>query len=412
MRQRKVLWLVPALLMACVMSACGGSGGSSEDSSAGTSKLCEPSTKTDQDATFQKTWDDLAAKAKKEGQLVIVTGVAQSEGEKKIWDCFGTKFGVKIVASSGSSEEVTSRVLAERTQKRYTVDLAMLGGSGTQRLLDTHTFADLKAQLIQPEILDRSQWYVDQVPWYADDVDQKYVSYYMGVIAPNVLTMYYNTDKVTEKDIAGLKSWNDLLDPKWKGKIVMGDASSGEDTTEQARGWLGLGEEFYDKLLRTMDPQVLPLGASRPMVDGLTRGTWDFALFIGTAAGDLDEASKQGLPVKQLTKTLEEGTWSDLSGQIGIVDQAPHPAAAQLFVNWLLSKEGQTVYNALVDPGIRTDSVSLRKDVPQGAVLDETWARLKDPNFSLIYDPTRIANAKADALAFFKKTFAELGLKP
>ena len=88
------------------------------------------------------------------------------------------------------------------------------------------------------------------------------------------------------------------------------------------------------------------------------------------------------------------------------------PAASQLFVNWLLSKQGQTAYNALLVTSERPGSQSFRNDVPQGAIPDADWNRLHTPGYTLTYDPTAYNTARTAALAFFKQKFTQLHITP
>jgi ABC-type Fe3+ transport system substrate-binding protein len=391
------------------LSACGSSN-SNSDTSASSSALCKQPASSDLPAADQQTWTALIAAAKKEGTLQIVSGTNVQAGEQKIWQCFGTEFGIKVVVSAGNSSEVNSRVLAERTQGRYTVDVAMLGGAGMDTFLKANAFAPLQPEIVLPDIMDRTHWFLKSFPYY--DTTGKFVTLYMTTLQPNVLTVYYNPEKVSKSELAGITSFNDLLSPKWKGKLVIGDVADGEDDTQAAQGWLTLGQNWYDQLIRTQRPGVVPLGGARQYTDGIVRGQWDIGMFPGSATSDIASAQKEGLPIAQLTRTLKEGSYANLSGQIGIMDHAPDAAAAKLFTNWLLSQQGQTIYNALVDPTVRLDSLSFRNDVPRGNVNATDYTALHAPNLDISYDPATFDKARKDADAFFKSLFTELKIAP
>jgi iron(III) transport system substrate-binding protein len=407
---RRQKWLCAVAVLGLTAAGCGSSDNAGGSGAAATDAMCVPAPTAALTPAFRKTWDALVASAKAEGKLQIVAGTNVEAAEKGIWQCFGKAYGIDVVVSSGSSSQVNSRILAERTQSRYTVDVAMLGGSGTSTFLKAKAFTPLKPLIVYPDILDRSKWYLDQIPWF--DADNQYVTLYITTILPNVLNLYYNPDKVSKADLDGIQSLNDLLQPRWKGKLVIGDVADGESDTESAQGWLKLGQDYYDKLIKDMDVGVVPLGAARQYTDGIVRGQWEIGLFGEFAISDIVAAQKEGLPIETFTRTLSEGPWANVEGQVGIFDHAANPAAAQLFVNWLLSQQGQTVYNALVDTDTRANSQSFRRDVPQGNIKEEDWNRIHAAGFTLTHDPVAFAQARQDAVAHFKNLFTAQGITP
>jgi len=356
---------------------------------------------------FEQQWEELIAAAQDEGALVTIGGPNVAEGEGAVFQHFADEFGLDLEMVVGSADEVVSRVLAERQQGIYSVDIAVPGGSTMARLLEAGVFAPLPDLLIHPEALDRSSgWHTDHIPWNPDDPDQMYGTSYSMRADANFVPMFYNTDNITEDDIASLDSWYDLLDPKYQGRIVIGDVGHGTAGNDRILGWLGLGgADFFERLMAEMDVEVLPSGSSREMADGLARGDWDFGLFI-----DSDEpfisAEEDGLPVALFVNTFSEGSPTSPGGNLGVFDQAPHPAAAQLVVNWLLSVEGQTAYN---EYNTNAGNVALM-DVPQGNIPDDIWARATNPNATFFELDDAWAQADADSLAWWEAKFSELGI--
>ena len=88
---------------------------------------------------------------------------------------------------------------------------------------------------------------------------------------------------------------------------------------------------------------------------------------------------------------------------LGVFDRAPHPNAAKLFVNWWLTKEGQTAYHELASS---SPPPSLRDDVPPGATLE---LERRDPG--AVYDMSDIDTSqpdlRAEAVEFAQRTFLE-----
>jgi hypothetical protein len=109
-------------------------------------------------------------------ELVAILGPDTVEAERQIYNAFGQKFGLKMTLVGGPADEVVNRVLAERSQGLYTVDIAGLGGNGTRRAVTAKLFTELTPQLFHPDILDRSGWRVSWFPWSSDHPDRKYVT--------------------------------------------------------------------------------------------------------------------------------------------------------------------------------------------------------------------------------------------
>ncbi len=97
----------------------------------------------------------------------------------------------------------------------------------------------------------------------------------------------------------------------------------------------------------------------RQTVDWLAKGRFHLALFVGS--GNVTTAQEQGLPVALIPgEQFREGSpLAPSGGAVGLMDRAPHPNAARLFVNWLLSKEGQITWQQAVH------LPSLRDDIPK-----------------------------------------------
>jgi ABC-type Fe3+ transport system substrate-binding protein len=148
------------------------------------------------------------------------------------------------------------------------------------------------------------------------------------------------------------------LNPKWKGRIVIDDPRVDGPGSGRIALWTGqLGEEF----VRTLLKQDLALTRDgRQLADWLARGKYPIA--IGANDTEIGELQKLGIGLKveplagKLAEAWRMGTgW----GAIRLVNKAPHPKAAAVFINWLLSKEGQTGWATI---GGRP---SRRMDVPR-----------------------------------------------
>ena len=277
--------------------------------------------------------------------------------------------------------------------------------------MQAKAFEPLEPMFVLPEVKDRSKdWRVNYIPWSSEDPEKKYVTYYALDVSTNAFRLWYNTDKVSKEQVESMKSWQDLLKPEWKGKIVIGDVSGGEAGADRTNGWMLLGQPFFNDLLTKQDVGVIFYGAARDFSDALARGQYSFGLFPGGGEQALLDGKDLGLPVAEWPNTFSEGTVAAPTRNLAVMTHAPHANAAKLFVNWYLSKAGQATYNALNErPGL----VALRNDVPQGKVPDPTWTRAQDPHLQIVDLNTDEFRAADDAsFQWWKTTTQELGVHP
>jgi ABC-type Fe3+ transport system substrate-binding protein len=149
-------------------------------------------------------------------------------------------------------------------------------------------------------------------------------------------SIWYNTDLINP---AQLRSYDDLLDPKWKGKIGFLDPRSpGAGDSNWSFMWEIKGEEY----LRRLVAQDLLLGRDqRVLAENLAKGR--LAVIIGLTYYTYLPFIKAGLPIKSLP-AMKEGTYgTGGSGNLAVIKSPAHPNATRVFINWLLSREGQEI---------------------------------------------------------------------
>lgn len=318
-------------------------------------------------SSFEQEWSKLIAAAKQEGALAIASGGAPSRQYRPVVDAFSKKFGVKVEVSTGNATDTVNRVLAERKAGRYTVDVALISSrENNQRLVPSESLVPFTPLLLHPEVVDTSGWHQGR-HWYADKAS-RYVFIY-HVTKEDQYELWYNTDKIKEAEIATIKKQTDFFEPRWNGKIAgqgMGDPSGIRQMIdsyfEPDRGpdWvktylLNAGITFSDDR-RILETWVV--GGRLPLQA------------VATGSEDLIALAKKGLPIKQmfLPKQLGMIRAGGSGCCISVFANAPHPSAAKLFVNWFLSKEGQTLTHTMI-PNI--DRSSLRNDIPFGEVVPD-----------------------------------------
>jgi iron(III) transport system substrate-binding protein len=315
---------------------------------------------------FEKDWASLIAAAQKEGRVVIAAGGAPSREYRSVVELFQKKFGISVSLSTGSGAASVDRVLAERSAGKYTVDLGLTSVAATRtRLIPAKALDPIPPVLILPEVLDKSAWFGGR-HWYADPEEEKF-SFLYAAEPTETFGFWYNTGVISKKEIEAIKSPADLLDPKWRGKITSrtwGDRGRvGEMQNiyfqpdmgiEWIRAFFGQADAKFSDDVRIRESWVV--GGSVPI-----------AFSDGDIDRELAKLEKAGMPVamRSIPFKLPFLTAGGSGCCIQVYNRAPHPNAAKLYLNWFLSKEGQTAIHQIM-PGIARQS--MREDIPPGNV--------------------------------------------
>src|SRR4029450_10692886 len=169
-------------------------------------------------------WEKTVAAAEKEGQLVIYLGGAASQ--TKIEEAFQSAYPkIKVTAVAGRGSQFGPKIIAERRAGQY-LGGSLGGGKGTAHapLYPAQVLAPIQPLLVLPEVLDRSKWWQGKHR-YADAAGK---DIFALVGHGTIVELRYNTNLVSAKEFT---TYWDLLNPKWKGKIVATDPRmNGMDT--------------------------------------------------------------------------------------------------------------------------------------------------------------------------------------
>jgi iron(III) transport system substrate-binding protein len=311
-----------------------------------------------QEKAGEKQWADLIAAAKKEGK-VVVRGFLGSDVVEGPPAKFTAKYGVPVEALTSRSSDVAAKLRTERQAGIYSTDV-FLAGIGTLSLLYQEKMLDpIKPALIAPGVVDPSKWKKGK-PWFMDPEDKyilRLLSYVTGMF-------YLNTKHVKPEEFRSIK---DLLNPKWQGKISADDPTvSGSGVINAAQFYLEQGEDFVRKLYIEQKPVFSR--NTRQLADWLARGTYPIALNISSR--DRERLKEEGFPIVAIYSLPDApGSISASSGVVALMNKAPHPNAARLFINWLASKEGLEEYS-------RTQLIaSTRTDVDESFLPPEAIPR-------------------------------------
>ncbi len=346
---------------------------------------------------WQSRWEKTVAAAKKEGQiriygssapkLIIQAGVFQKAYPE-----------IKVVTvMPGRGAMAAQRLMAERRASKFLGDLVIGGTSTPMVLYSRGVLQPIKPALILPEVVDKSKWWGGKHRY--PDPKGEYIFIYIG--HPQVGNISYNTKLVDPSEI---KSFWDFLNPKWKGKIVLRDFRIPGVGQQNMRFFYynpEIGPKFIRRLVTEMD--ITLFRDTRQSVDWLGRGKFSLCFFCYPSA--LSRAKAAGLPVSSLGLLKEGAALSSHSGAMGFVDKAPHPNAAKVFINWLLSREGQITYQRAYAKSGRGASNSLRIDIPKDMVPPQHRLR-KDIDYIEVETPDRIY--MRPIIKVFEKALAEV----
>ena len=330
-----ILWLLGAVVW---LSACG-----SADPTPTPTPAIDTVTPTPAMMGFDAEWEALIAAAQAEGTLVV----GGPTNEQVVRE-FGERFGIDVRISPGSGFEITDRLLAEQSVRRYTMDTMWNGRDPVlTRMIPNDALEPLRDWLIHPEVLDTSLWLNDQ--WWWSDPTQEYALLFKGCSSAETLNLWYNYDEISEEEINTIQHATDLLDPKWRGKIAARSPFSPGATGTWFRMMVtpDLGPEFVRPILE--DHDVFFHRDVAVLADSIGQGAYPLGIMISQVIDDLAAA---GVHVRELNRQLSNtvGLGSVGRDQVLVVKNPPHPNAVKLWVNWFLSKEGQTVYQELPSP--------------------------------------------------------------
>jgi iron(III) transport system substrate-binding protein len=289
-------------------------------------------------------WARVVEAAQKEGR-VVVSIPTSAELRKQFEAGFRAKYpGIELELSVARGAANINKIVEEQKAAAQSLDLHVGGTTSIiTGLLANQLLEPVMPSMLLDEVRDEKNWWGGHI--WADNA-KKYI---YGFTAYMTETIWYNSDLVKPEEIT---SWDNLLEPKWRGKIAILDPrtpGSGESTW--AFLWRIKGETYLAKLAA----QEMLVGRNlRQLGEAVARGK--SSVSIGLSYYTYQPFIKAGLPVKPVS-VIKEGYYAASgSGNVVILKNGPHPNAAKVFLNWLLSKEGQiAATKALGQPTRRLD---------------------------------------------------------
>lgn len=310
-----------------------------------------------QTVDWQKTWDQTVAAGKREGKVVII-GSPDPVMRMEINPRFTQRFGIKVEYIAGGSGQLADRVRTERAAGIYSTDVFMSGANTTLNVMLPAKMLDpLKPLLILPEVTEGSHWKRGKLLF--SDREEQYV---LALFTTVDSVLMINTDYVKPEELTRVQ---DLLNPKWKGKIETQDPKlSGSGSNTAGYIYRELGAEFIKKLY--IDQKPVFSSDRRQMTDWLARGTYPICLTCRT--DDIKELVKDGFKLKEIYSLpgIRDRVIVGSPFLLTIANKAPNPNAARVFVNWMATKEALEIYSR------NFGAVTLRNDVDESFLIPES----------------------------------------
>ena len=305
---------------------------------------------------WQSDWEKTVQAAKQEGQLQIYSALGPYHPQ--IYAEFQKDYPqIKLDVVHGNSSRMSPRLLAERRAGKYLADVYQGGPTSLYSFYQNKLFDPLAALLVLPEVADQSAWW-DGKHIYIDP-ERKYIFVNEGSVSG--FTISYNSQLVKALEF---KSYWDLFNAKWKGRIVSLDAREPGFGASELRYVFyhpDLGAEFIRRLFGEMN--IVLSREPKQAIDWVA--TNKVALCVFCREDIADKAKEQGLPVDSVNPNdlKEMPRLRGSASAIALVNKAPHPNSAKVFINWFLSRRGQMVYQES-----HGDRDSLRVDIPKDKV--------------------------------------------
>lgn len=340
----KVLKITLVVSVILALAACGSPGEQgSTPAPAGATKSEAKAARPD----WEEKWEKAVLEGKKEG-LVRIYGFWSPPARAGLSEAFKAKYGIDVEFVVGRGSELQPKIQAEQRAGLYLADII---GLGTNSLLvnmkPVGLLGPIEPFLILPEVLDPKAWPSGRIPF--SDKDRLAIPMTANAQRYNV----YNKTLIKEGE---LTSFTDALNPRYRGKIILSDPSiqgSGNAFfSHLAHNVLDLqqAKDFLRRLLTEQEAAVTR--DYRGQVDAVARGK--YAIGLGTQGSAVAEFVEVGAPIGIVP--VKEIEISHEAGVMGVARVLPHPNAATVFINWLLTREGQTLFSRTSrQPVIRSD---------------------------------------------------------
>jgi iron(III) transport system substrate-binding protein len=264
---------------------------------------------------YANNHDALIEGAKKEGKLVVYTSMTVDQAQK-LNDAFKAKYPfIQPSMFRAVGERLLTKIMAEAQAGKYDFDVVQSAETQAYFLKKKN----LLAKYVSSEVKNVQKTFVDSEGYWT--------AVYM---MPNVIG--YNTSLLKRNEVP--RSDEDLLNPKWKGKIGM------DHTKPEWFSWKlkRMGEEKGLAYMKKLGAQEFKLYAGLTILTSLL-AAGEFPLVLNTYLHNVEDVRRKGAPVDWVA---QDPVFTKFQ-PIGIGSKAAHPNTAKLFVDFMLGEEGQKI---------------------------------------------------------------------
>ncbi|NIO06641.1 MAG: extracellular solute-binding protein [Deltaproteobacteria bacterium] len=309
---------------------------------------------------WKTDWNKTLAAAKKEGKLAFVSGSSSRDYIGKFRKAF-PDIQVEFLEMRASDLQV--RIPTERRAGVYQWDIIVMGGSaGVTDFVPAGIFADLNEALIRPEFKKNETWVGDFEDIWVDNRRKKFKIHHKAGLGQGA-SFWVNRKQVPESK---LNKTDDLFNPEFKGKICTFDPRV-EGAADAQFGMIAVmyGKEYLRRLFK--ETNMVIIRNYRKLTEDTIRGRCLIAVggritnfhkrgvglhikrfyaFSPTIASEFKDVVEFTCCGKGKTGKKLDGFFAGGSAHnmLSMASRAPHPNAAKVFVNWVLSKEGQMAW--------------------------------------------------------------------
>jgi iron(III) transport system substrate-binding protein len=295
-------------------------------------------------------WEQITSTAKQEGKVTVIgpqgvdTRTALTEGFQK------NHPEIQLEYTGMPYDQVTPKVVTELSAGRKATDVIIIGTTtALQAMLPAKAIIPMRPFLAGPATRNLAEWRGGKLT-FSDEAGLYNLVFSFYRKAPFV----YNSNLVSAKEI---RTYKDLLAPKWKGKMGIRNPTRPGGGLASVMFWYShpeLGKTFVQEMFTQ---NLAIFDDDRQFLDSVAREK----LRLGIGLGDVltIEMIRKGLPIKYAdSKGLREGAYLTSGiGAVVVVRDTPHPNAAKVYLDYLLSFAGQLTWSQA------SGQASMRRDV-------------------------------------------------
>jgi iron(III) transport system substrate-binding protein len=292
-------------------------------------------------------WDRIVEAGRKEGK--VVASIPPSPELRKLMELSFTRqygIGVEFIPARGGN--VVQRMVNEAKAGVRYFDLHIGGTeSVVTGMLPENILDAVDSYFVLPEVKDPKQWWGGHI--WADNAKR----FLYVFVAYQTVSLWTNPNLYKQGEF---NSFDDLLNPKLRGKIGISDPRTPGSGSSMWSYMLYIKGEEY--LRRLVGQNLFVTRDLRLLADSLARGK--IAVTSGIAYSEFLPFIKANLPVAALPVPKEGLYVSGGYGHLTVLKNPPHPNAAKVFINWLLSRDGQEVFTRGMGVGSRRFDIDTR----------------------------------------------------